>query len=145
MNWKKSVIYLFGLLLALLLGRLWGSIDRKNEETATMSFVRCSPDKLGYSCSMHPQVRVTQAGACPFCQMPLVKEMVLPGAEDHVRLSEEAAALADIQTSIVGDAMLVEDTLELVGKVAPDHNRIFTQVSNLPGRIEKLYAQRPGQ
>jgi Cu(I)/Ag(I) efflux system membrane fusion protein len=145
MNWKKSGIYLFGLLLALLLGRFWGSIDQEMGEDTTMSFVRCSPNELGYSCSMHPQMRVRQAGDCPFCQMPLVKEVVLPGAGGHVRLTAEAAALADIQTTIVGDAVLTGDTLEVVGKVASDHNRIFTQVANLPGQIEKLYAQRPGQ
>ena len=144
MNRRKEGIYLVAILAALGIGYCWGTIG-ESEQQQEMSFVNCSPTELGYSCSMHPDVRVTTAGKCPFCQMPLVQEVVLPGrVPDAVVLSEEAAALANLQTTKVGQ-VAASRTLELVGKITPSHNRIFTQVSSLPGRIEKLYAQRPGQ
>ncbi len=138
-------MYLVAILAALAIGYCWGNLGESAKEKE-MSFVNCSPTELGYSCSMHPQVRVTTDGDCPFCQMPLVREVVLPGAvRDGVVLTAEAAALANIQTSRVLPAGKASQTLRAVGKIAPDHNRIFTQVASLPGRIEKLYAQRPGQ
>jgi Cu(I)/Ag(I) efflux system membrane fusion protein len=78
--------------------------------------------------------------------MPLVKELLLPGAEkDMIQLNPKAAALADIQTVKVGKSSYQIPSLALTGKVAVDHGRMYTQVASLPGRIEALYAQRPGQ
>lgn len=146
MNRRKEGIYLLAILAALGIGYCWGNLGGSAKERE-MSFVNCSPTELGYSCSMHPQVRVTTDGDCPFCQMPLVREVVLPGAaKEGVVLTAEAAALANIQTStVLSSSGRASTTLRAVGKIVPDHNRIFTQVANLPGRIEKLYAQRPGQ
>lgn len=132
-------------IISLLLGRFWGTHSSKTI-TEPMSFVKCSPDQLGFSCAMHPQFRVTTAGKCLFCQMPLVREVVLPGQDiSQVSMSKEAVALSEIETLVLEWSPAENRGLSLTGKVAVDHSRKFTQVASLPGRIEKLYAQRPGQ
>ncbi|RMF02895.1 MAG: efflux RND transporter periplasmic adaptor subunit, partial [Bacteroidetes bacterium] len=148
MEWIKQIgSYILALVLALLVGYWWGKQESGEATPTTMSLVRCSPQQLGFTCSMHPEVRLVEAGNCPLCQMPLVKEVVLPGqATDRIRLSPEAAALANIQTQVISSqAGAHSPGLELLGKIAVDHQRVYTQVASLPGRIEALYAQRPGQ
>lgn len=145
-NRSSSIVGVgFLVVVCLLLGRWWG-LNSGQADGAPPIFVNCSPTELGFTCSMHPKFRVTTAGKCPFCQMPLIRELVLPGQQlSQIALSEEAAALADIQTVVLDWSENTGRKLELVGKIAVDHGRKFIQVASLPGRIEALYAQRPGQ
>ena len=57
-----------------------------------------------WTCSMHPQVRRDGPGICPLCPMELIEkyedEDRDPG-ERRLSMSEEAAALADIETARV--------------------------------------------
>lgn len=57
-----------------------------------------------WTCSMHPQIRQDKPGKCPICAMDLIpvrKSSFSDKAIDPnaIQLSEEAAALADVQTS----------------------------------------------
>lgn len=145
----KSTLYMV-LSVGCLVGVFWlGQWFGQRNQTVTepnMSFVQCSPSELGFHCSMHPNFRVREQGQCPFCQMPLTKEVVLPSQDSGlIQLSEKAVALANIETQRLSRIAGTKRGIELVGKIAVDHGRKYTQVASLPGRIEALYAQRPGQ
>ena len=145
MKFPNILLLVLGTGVVFWLGRQ-SAKESRTEEATPMSFVQCSPSELGFSCSMHPNFRVREQGQCPFCQMPLVKEVVLPGQDEElIHLTEEAAALANIQTQRIQSSSSAAQQLELVGKITVDHGRKYTQVASLPGRIEALYAQRPGQ
>lgn len=64
-------------------------------------------DETGvWTCSMHPQIRQDKPGKCPICAMDLIPVPKGSGGGENsdpkaIQLSEEAAALADVQTSKV--------------------------------------------
>ena len=64
-----------------------------------------------------------------------------PGA---VRLTREAAELADVQTTVVTRGKPVKE-VRLYGKVEADERSIQSQTSHLPGRIEKLLINFTGE
>src|SRR5262245_4731019 len=69
-----------------------------------------------YSCSMHPQVRSTKPGKCPFCGMELVP-LSQAGAgtpQNAVMLSSNHINVINVQTTEVGRQPLVR-TLRVAG------------------------------
>lgn len=67
-----------------------------------------------WTCSMHPQIRQDKPGKCPICGMDLIplKKNVISGGDavsdpDAIRLSDEAMALADVQTTRVSRRQLM--------------------------------------
>lgn len=64
-----------------------------------------------------------------------------PGA---IHLTKEAAQLANVLTSTVSKQNPVKE-LRLYGKVQADERLLQSQVSYLPGRIEKLYVNFTGE
>ncbi|MDR0541680.1 MAG: efflux RND transporter periplasmic adaptor subunit [Dysgonamonadaceae bacterium] len=108
-----------------------------------------------WTCSMHPQIRQDRPGKCPICAMdliPVVKATHTSPLQDPdaIQLSEEAAALANIQTMIVGHSHPVKE-MRLYGVIKPNERLLRSQVSHVSGRIEKLVVNtvgetvRPGQ
>ena len=95
-----------------------------------------------WTCSMHPQIRQDKPGKCPICAMDLIPvrksnhgdENVDPSA---IQLSEEAMALADVQTSRVNKENPVKQ-VRLYGKIAPDERSLQSQTAHVGGRIENL-------
>jgi len=83
---KKYIVYLGILAVGLLLGWiLFGG----------------SPTNQMWTCSMHPQIMQPEAGDCPICGMDLIPaDGVSDGLlADQFKLTENAIALANIQTS----------------------------------------------
>ncbi len=97
-----------------------------------------------YTCAMHPQKRQSEPGNCPICGMALVPVGDFNAGPNMVEMSEEAAKLANIQTTAVG-FMLPEKEIYLQGKVQVDERRVSNQTSHIPGRIEKLYTSFTGE
>jgi Cu(I)/Ag(I) efflux system membrane fusion protein len=101
-----------------------------------------------WTCAMHPQIRMDQPGKCPICGMDLIPLRQEAGAAnidpDAIRLTKEAAQLASIQTSIVTHQKPVKE-VRLYGKVQADERSIQSQVSHIPGRIEKLMVNFTGE
>ncbi|MBR07480.1 MAG: efflux transporter periplasmic adaptor subunit [Rickettsiales bacterium] len=100
-----------------------------------------------WTCSMHPQIRQLEPGSCPICGMdliPLAEEQNEGIDPDAIKMSETAMKLANIQTIKVGSATS-EGELRLTGKVTADEQRIHSQTSHIPGRIEKLTVDFTGQ
>ena len=100
-----------------------------------------------WTCAMHPQIRMTQAGQCPICGMDLV-----PAAEsgaDHneptgrVALSLQATKLAQIQTTeVTRSEPRVE--VRLLGRVDYDETRLRSVTSWTAGRIDRLRVRVTG-
>lgn len=102
-----------------------------------------------WTCSMHPQIRQDKPGKCPICAMDLIPvrkssfsdEVIDPNA---IQLSEEAAALADVQTSKVSRQNPVKQ-VRLYGKIVPDERSLQSQTAHVSGRIESLNVDFTGE
>lgn len=103
-----------------------------------------------WTCSMHPQIRMDKPGKCPICSMdliPLKKSSSGSSAEadpSAIQLSDEAMALADVQTSRVSRKNPVKK-VRLYGKIAPDERSLQSQTAYVGGRIEKLEIEFTGE
>ncbi|MBK6949188.1 MAG: efflux RND transporter periplasmic adaptor subunit [Haliscomenobacter sp.] len=99
-----------------------------------------------YTCSMHPQIRQSEPGICPLCEMDLTP--VESGNEDQPTLlvmTDEAIRLAQIQTTRVGSGTGSGKRISLSGKIMADERRITVQTAHIPGRIEHLSVAFTGE
>jgi membrane fusion protein, copper/silver efflux system len=99
-----------------------------------------------WTCAMHPQIRMHEPGKCPICGMDLVPLNEVDAAFDStaVYLTEEAAQLANVQTSVVTVQNPVKE-VRLYGKVQADERLMQSQVSHISGRIDKLLVNYTGE
>ena len=102
---KKSAIYL---IVVLFVGvgigyLLFGSSSHSNSDHAHDENTEVA-DQI-WTCSMHPQIKQSEAGDCPICGMDLIPTTNMTADLDinQFRMTENAMALANIQTSVVGD------------------------------------------
>lgn len=102
-----------------------------------------------WTCSMHPQIMQPEPGDCPICGMDLIPmETASEGlAANEIRMTENAMALANIQTTVVGSAMENESDgmISLSGKIATNEENNTVQASYFDGRIERLNVNFEGQ
>lgn len=153
---KKSIIYLaiaaFG---GLVLGYLLFSGNGSGQMPATpeISGVEehdhsADSGSRTWTCSMHPQIMLPQPGDCPICGMDLIP--AASGSEeistDQIRMTENAMALADIRTTMVGaDQPGDSGILRLSGKITENEEANTVQASYFDGRIEALDVTYQGQ
>ncbi|MBS2212659.1 efflux RND transporter periplasmic adaptor subunit [Carboxylicivirga mesophila] len=102
-----------------------------------------------WTCSMHPQIKQDKPGLCPICAMDLIPLSSMGGGGENadpneIVMSESAAKLAEIQTSIVtvGEP---EKSIFLQGKLHIDERRIAQLTARFGGRIEELFVNFTGQ
>ncbi|MFT4665013.1 MAG: Cu(I)/Ag(I) efflux system membrane fusion protein [Gammaproteobacteria bacterium] len=100
-----------------------------------------------WTCSMHPQVQQNEPGDCPLCGMDLIPLEANTSNDPLVlEMTSEAVKLANIQTTIIGEAAGQSgQTIRLSGKVQPDERLASSQVAHVPGRIEKLFVSFTGE
>jgi Cu(I)/Ag(I) efflux system membrane fusion protein len=100
-----------------------------------------------WTCSMHPQIRQNEPGQCPICGMDLIPLEENTSSNPLVlEMTNEAVKLANIQTTIVGEAdAKTGKTIRLSGKIQPDERLASSQVAHVPGRIEKLFVSFTGE
>lgn len=104
--------------------------------------------KTMYTCSMDPQVKQDHPGRCPICGMDLIPvDSHATSANqtdpDAVMMSDEAMALANIETEVVGSGA-ADKEVRLFGKIQPDERLEQTQAAYVSGRIERLYINAVG-
>ena len=93
-------------------------------------------DETGvWTCSVHPQIRQDKPGKCQICAMDLIPVRKGSGGGENsdpkaIQLSEEAAALADVQTSKVSRENPVK-TVRLYGKIAPNEQSLQSQTAHV--------------
>lgn len=148
---KKQVRYTLFALGGFLIGWLiFSPSSDVNEHSKVAHDSHEVQDKNGlWTCSMHPQIRQDKPGQCPLCGMDLIPvkkgsgsgEAVDPSA---IQMSEEAAALADVQTTRVSRENPVKK-VRLYGKIAPDERSLQSQTAYVSGRIEKLNIEFTGE
>ena len=100
-----------------------------------------------WTCSMHPQIRLPEAGDCPICGMDLIpadQESAGSSNPQALQMTEEAMALAQVQTLVVGGAQTKKELL-LSGKLQADERENASLTAKFPGRIEKLFITFTGE
>jgi len=148
---KKYIIYIAILVLGLILGYVFfGSSTDSLENTKNVSDMseNSATQKQMWTCSMHPQIMQPEPGDCPICGMDLIPaETGADGlAMNEIKMSENAMALANIQTTIVGNVSGTDDnTMQLSGKIMANEEANAVQASYFEGRIEKLNVNFTGE
>ena len=142
---KKYIIYIGLVAVGLLLGWLLFGGASNNEAEHIHNEV--TEVKQMWTCSMHPQIMQAEPGDCPICGMDLIPaEVSAEGlAPDQFKLTKNAMALANIQTSIVGNTNAVDNGIKLTGKVVENEEENAVQVSYFSGRIEQLKVNYTGE
>jgi Cu(I)/Ag(I) efflux system membrane fusion protein len=99
-----------------------------------------------WTCSMHPQIRMSEPGKCPICGMDLIPVTTSTDeeiGERELKLSQTAMKLADIQTAPV-ERKHVSVAIRMVGKVDYDETRLGHITAWVPGRLDRLYVDYTG-
>lgn len=141
MDIKNKTWSLGGLFIGLLIGILLRSCVSCGS-TATNGTDDDSDGDAVWTCSMDPQVKQPNPGKCPKCGMDLIKmeKGMTPQSDidpDAVMFSDEAMALANVETTIVG-APSGNKEIRLFGKIEPDQRQQQSQSAYVGGRIERL-------
>jgi Cu(I)/Ag(I) efflux system membrane fusion protein len=142
---KKYIIYTGILAIGLILG--WFLFGSSTNTEMEHNHDAITETKQLWTCSMHPQIMLPEFGDCPICGMDLIPaESGSDGLlADQFKLTENAIALADIQTSIVGNTNISENNLKLSGKIAENEEANTVQSSYFSGRIEQLNVNFTGE
>ena len=142
---KKYTIYAAILIIGLFLGwMLFGgaSNTKKEHQHDTLT-----ANNQMWTCSMHSQILKSASGDCPICGMDLIpSEISAEGLRaDQFKLTKNAIALANIQTSIIGNSKAINNGLKLSGKIVENEAANVVQVSYFSGRIEQLDIRFTGE
>jgi Cu(I)/Ag(I) efflux system membrane fusion protein len=137
---RYGLLVLAGLLLGWLLSVLFRSSDQPKETQTEQT-----QGKI-WTCAMHPQIRKPGPGKCPICGMDLIPLVQDATSMDFgaIHLSKEAAALANVLTTVVTKQDPIKE-IRLYGKVQADERLLQSQVSFISGRIEKLFINFTGE
>lgn len=145
---KKYIIYIAILAVGLVLGYVFfGNSSEDSAKTKDVADISETQNQM-WTCSMHPQIMQPEPGDCPICGMDLIPaETGADGlAMNEIKMSENAMALANIQTTIVGNASGTdENQMSLSGKILPNEEANAVQASYFEGRIEKLNVNFTGE
>ena len=146
---NKNRIYIgIALFIGLLAGYFIFKATNTSVEPEKHSHLKEETAKVMWTCSMHPQIMQAEPGDCPICGMDLIPaEASTEGlAADQFKMSENAIALANIQTTIVGENQNdSQSIIVLSGKINENEEKNAIQASYFNGRIEKLNINYKGQ
>lgn len=156
MSWKKRVVGLVVVVGVFMVGRwstaLWGgpdgntSGDMAGHDHSAMAGEAppMTSEPTLWTCPMHPEIKMPEAGDCPKCGMDLVP---MQKGDDtgprQLAMSPAAVALANIQTTAVTRKFLTMP-IRMVGKVDYDETRVKTIASRVDGRLDRLYVDYTG-
>lgn len=140
---KKYIIYIAILVVGLILGKFLfrNSLSEKTNNHANETIVE------HWTCSMHPQIDLPKPGDCPICGMDLIPAgATTDGLKiNQFKLSKNALALANIQTTIIGLSTNASSSVKLSGKIVENEQNMAIQTAHFGGRIEKLYINSVGE
>jgi Cu(I)/Ag(I) efflux system membrane fusion protein len=147
---KKNILYIA---IALIIGLLGGYFlfGNSSEGAIQMSLSHEhseeSTNPQMWTCSMHPQIMQPEPGDCPICGMDLIRaESSGEGlAANEIKMTKNAMALANIQTTIVGSDASSNSSLQLSGKIKINEDQTATLPAHFDGRVEELYVKTLGE
>lgn len=145
---KNSVFVAVAAVVGLLLGYLiFGSSsgDGNSNDGHDHSEEMASGEM--WTCSMHPQIMQPEPGDCPICGMDLIPASSSDEglAMGQIKMSNNAMALAGVETVTVGAGMTGEGSVKLSGKVAVNQEADAVQSAYFNGRIERLNINFEGE
>lgn len=148
---NKNILYISIAVIVGLLGGylLFGNKASSNQELSDRHNHSEEFKNQLWTCSMHPQIMQPEPGDCPICGMDLIPAE--SGAEglavNEIKMTKNAMALANIQTTILGNAIAFDDDgmISLSGKIAANEENNAVQASYFDGRIERLNVNYEGQ
>jgi Cu(I)/Ag(I) efflux system membrane fusion protein len=138
----KGALVILTLILGAALG--WGL---KSVSTAESEHSHEEASASLWTCSMHPNVKLPEAGDCPICGMDLIPANAGEDNDNNplvLKMSPEALAMAEVQTLVVGEGSAKKE-LTLSGKIQADERENASLTARFPGRIEKLYVTFTGE
>jgi Cu(I)/Ag(I) efflux system membrane fusion protein len=149
---KKYKNYLIAagiLIFGIILGNVFSGGNSETKQNETEHNLVQDPVTKLWTCSMHPQIRAEKPGDCPICGMELIPLETSSDSSDNIAdneivMSDQAYQLANIQTTTVERSKAIKE-IRLLGRVKPDERRLYSQVSHIPGRIERLYVNFTGE
>ncbi len=145
---KRNIVYI---ILAVIGGLLAGYLIFGNNSSNNLAEEHDHSQEMAsgqlWTCSMHPQIMQPEPGDCPICGMDLIPaESGDDGlAMGQFKMTKNALALADIQTTKVGSSASGDNTLKLSGTIEENEKAVATQASYFDGRIEKLFINFEGE
>ncbi len=144
---KKYIIYIVLLLAGLFLGYLIFNTTSEESGETVETHDHSEEEAQMWTCSMHPQIMQPEPGDCPICGMDLIPAEA--GAEglsaDEFKMTENAMSLANIQTTVVGNADATPGMISLSGKIRENEEANAVQSSHVGGRIENLAVAYTGE
>lgn len=144
---KKYITYILVLLAGLLLGYLLFNRSSGESSEVAEGHEHSAEESQMWTCSMHPQIMQPEPGDCPICGMDLIPAEA--GAEgltaDEFKMTENAMSLANIQTTVVGNADATPGMISLSGKIRENEEANAVQSSHVGGRIENLAVAYTGE
>ena len=142
---KKFTIYIGLVVAGLLFG--WLLFGNSSNKEVEHNHSEVAEANQMWTCSMHPQIMQPEPGDCPICGMDLIPAE--SGADgllaDQFKLTENAMALANVRTSIVGNGNVNGNAIKLSGKIVENEESNSVQVSYFAGRIERLNVSFTGE
>jgi Cu(I)/Ag(I) efflux system membrane fusion protein len=97
-----------------------------------------------YTCPMHPDIRLPQAGECPICGMTLVKKTV--GSEEQsgrINVTTRQVQLTGVTVEKLRSRELIKE-IDTYGQIDYDETRLSVVAAWVGGRIDKLYVNFTG-
>lgn len=135
---KQKIIFLF-ITVYLLLGSCKNKDSNHSDHESA----------IYYTCPMHPSVQSNSPGACPVCNMSLIKvEKTKKQDEKHkgnfITLDKRRQQLAGIEIDTAKISNIVP-TSTILGTVAVDEEQVTSISSRVKGRIDKLFVKSSGE
>ncbi len=133
------------LLVGLILGWMIHSLSSSSADSHDHESSEGAPTL--WTCSMDPQVKLNAPGTCPICGMDLIpvsQGITESGNPNAIQMTEEAIALAAVQTQVAGGSASGKELL-LTGKLKADERENASITAKFPGRIEKLFVTFTGE
>ncbi len=102
-----------------------------------------------YTCPMHPSVQNNSPGACPVCNMSLIKVEIKQKSNEGykgniITLDTRQQLLAGIETDTVKFKTIIP-TSTILGTVSIDEKQVTSISSRVKGRIDKLFVRSSGE
>jgi Cu(I)/Ag(I) efflux system membrane fusion protein len=145
---KKNMIYLTVAVIAgFLVGYVIFGTSPVEDASAVHEHGTAVKTETMWTCTMHPQIMQSQPGKCPICGMELIPaDSGADGlAKDQFKMGQNAMALANIQTTVIGSSVQGRASLNLSGTIVANEKAVATQASYFNGRIEKLFVNFEGE
>lgn len=141
---RKIVTYI----VVLLIGLFFGYLFFGSSHTSESSQKQITTENIGsWTCSMHPKVQNDSEGKCSLCAMDLVyvSKQNTSLSQSQFEMSEDAIAIANIETITLGSNMGEDAMIKLSGKIVTNEQTDGIQSSLFNGRIEQFYANYIGK